>query len=87
MASSQKRFYTIHDGRHLYETIDLDAITYIKLATIPHLKHQVKLTHKIILSSGVTLVGHECRKTEGGKPTWSERLIHAWNKYRKQKTD
>jgi len=87
MPSIQKRFYQIHNGRQLYEVIDLEAITYIKMETGTPFSssggHQVNITHKIILNNGVELSGHEFRKAEGGKPVWAERLIHAWQKYRK----
>jgi hypothetical protein len=92
MASSPKRFYTIHSGRQLYESIDLESIVYAKLVTGDLIaqrkgKHRVKISHKIILSNGITFTGDDYRKAEGGKPLWPERLIHAWQKYRKQQGD
>ena len=89
MPSSPKRFYTIHNGRQLYEVIDLDAIIYIKLLTGDLNLHnqKVKISHKIILNNGAELSGHEFRKAEGGKPVWSERLVHGWQKWKKQEAE
>jgi len=82
-SSPLKRFYTIHNARLLYEIIDLETITYIKLITGLPTNHKVKISYKFILSSGAELTGHEYRKVEGGKPVWAERLATAWQKYHK----
>jgi hypothetical protein len=77
-----KRFYVMGNSRNNFEVIDLESIIYLKVSSERCRNvHTTKVTHCIIFASGAELKGNEKRKTEGGKPCWSERLARTWANY------